>query len=91
MVLKAAIRFQDYVFLNEAARNEGTLSVDFFNWARHQMTAGKVSFDSIEDGYCLTLLTHLVFMRIMTVFSVPPLPRFGSDMRQSRALFLQLN
>lgn len=49
-VLQAAIILNDQVFIKDAAdKHEGKLSLDFFKWARDQLAAGKLSFDSIKD------------------------------------------
>ncbi|KAJ5833919.1 hypothetical protein N7474_002230 [Penicillium riverlandense] len=74
-VLQAAIRLQDYDFLKEAARNhEGTLSFDFFKWARGQIAAGEVTFDSIEDSMFRAILAFpTIWQRHEAVSRLVPL------------------
>jgi hypothetical protein len=49
-VLQAAITLKDQDFIKDAAdKHEGNLSLDFFKWARDQLAAEKISFDSIKN------------------------------------------
>jgi len=49
-VLQAAIKLKDQYFINDVAKYQGgNLSLDFFKWAKEQIAAGDIDFDTIKD------------------------------------------